>query len=338
MSNNKVLFIYTNLSTFIQVDISIIKQSFQLKSYSYKANNKLWLTAVEQVKLLFWIIGNIYKAKVVYIWFASYHSFIPILLAKLFKKPSYLVIGGYDVASIPEIGYGSFSKPIRVFFARYSIKYASLNLPVVDSLVEDIYKYVPSAKVKVIYTGYDAKLFSSNNIPKKNIILTVGTADNWQRIKIKGFDIFIKVAEKMPKIKFIIVGINKAVIKKYFKLPPNVEIIGKIPQKELIKYYQKAKIYAQFSIREGLPNVVCEAMLCKCIPVGFNTGGIPVAIGDCGFILKERSVDKAIEIIEKAMNSPESFGKKARERIMKNFTLEQRENKIISIIKRKDYS
>jgi hypothetical protein len=34
------------------------------------------------------------------------------------------------------------------------------------------------------------------------------------------------------------------------------------------------------------------------------------------------------------MNSPESLGKKARERIMKNFTLAQRENKIFSIMEK----
>lgn len=330
--NNRVLFIYTNLSTFVQTDISIIKQSFQLKSYSYNANKKLWLNAVEQVKLLFWVIGKIYKAKAVYIWFADYHSLIPILFARVFKKPSYLVIGGYDVTSIPEICYGSFSNPIRAFFTRYSIKYASLNLPVVDSLVENIYKYVPSAKVKVICTGYDAKLFSSNNIPKKNIILTVGTADNWQRIKIKGIDTFIKVAEKMPKIKFIMVGVNKVVIKKYFKLPPNVEIIEEIPQKELIKYYQKAKIYAQFSLREGLPNVVCEAMLCKCIPVGFNVGGIPIAIGDCGYILNNKDINEIVKVLNNIILSGNNMGKNARDRIIDNFSLEKRRKEIFEIL------
>ena len=106
------------------------------------------------------------------------------------------------------------------------------------------------------------------------------------------------------------------------------EILEKMRQNKLVEYYQKAKVYAQFSMREGLPNAVCESMLCKCIPVGFNNGGIPLAIGDCGFVLEERNVDRAVKLIEKAINSPENLGEKARERIIEKFPLENRKIKL----------
>ena len=34
-----------------------------------------------------------------------------------------------------------------------------------------------------------------------------------------------------------------------------------MPQEKLIPYYQKAKVYCQLSMREGLPNALCEALL-----------------------------------------------------------------------------
>jgi len=63
-----------------------------------------------------------------------------------------------------------------------------------------------------------------------------------------------------------------------------IKFTGIVPDEELIKYYQKAKVY-QLSEYEGLPNALCEAMLCECVPAGTRYCGIPTAIGDTGMCL-----------------------------------------------------
>ena len=329
-----MLFIYPGFSIFVTKDYQILTNHFQIKNFCYKTSKKLTVNLQSQIKMFIWLLKNIWLAKFIYIWFADYHSFLPILFTKILKKKSFLVLGGYDVTYIPEIKYGSFSNPLRAFCAKFSMRNATLCLPVSDNIEKDALERVPNAKTKIIYTGYSKDKFLPSKVEKQKIVLTVGAGDSLQRLKIKGIDFFIEIARAMPIYKFVVIGISKNALKYLSNIPNNVEILEKMEQNELIKFYQKAKVYTQFSMREGLPNVVCEAMLCECIPVGFNNGGIPIAIGDCGFILKGRSVDKAVKMIEKAMHSPESLGKKARERIMKNFTLEQRENKIISTIKR----
>ena len=46
------------------------------------------------------------------------------------------------------------------------------------------------------------------------------------------------------------------------KASHNVEFAGFVPHDQLASYYQRAKVYCQLSAYEGLPNALCEAMLC----------------------------------------------------------------------------
>jgi hypothetical protein len=99
-----------------------------------------------------------------------------------------------------------------------------------------------------------------------------------------------------------------------------------------LPYYQRAKVYAQLSISEGLPNVVCEAMLAGDIPVGTRRGGIPEAIGNTGFYVPYGDVQASAEAIKRALQSPEELGLKARARIMQLYPQQRREEALINII------
>lgn len=337
MEKKKTLFVYTSFSSFVKIDFEILSKRYDVKKYQFNNSKNIFKMIFEQIKLKIFLLLNIWKYDFIYCWFADYHSFLPILFGNIFGKKTFLVLGGYDVTYIPELKYGSFSTPIRTFCAKYSIKYATLNLSVSDNIERDALERIPKAKIQNIYTGYSKDKFFLNNTEKENVVLTVGSGDTLQRIRIKGIDFFIEVARKFPTYKFIIVGVSENALRFLKNIPANVEVIGKIKQKKLIEYYQKARVYAQFSMREGLPNAICESMLCECIPVGFNNGGIPIAIGDCGFILDERNVDKAVELIDKAMNSPINLREKARKRIINNFAYELRETKLHDLIKKVSY-
>lgn len=319
-----ILFIHPINSTFIKKDYELLTKWFIVKSFIYKARKNFILHIIFQSKLIFWLLFNIKKAQLIYIWFADYHSLLPVLFAKIFKKKSYLVLAGYDVVNIPQIQYGSFKNPVRAFFTKYSIKLSTLNLAVVESVAQEAKRKVPDANIEIVYTGYDKNKFYPA-AEKEDLVLTVSTGNTLQRLKIKGIDIFYEVAKKMPHYHFIIIGLGSNVQSQLGDLPDNLKIIEELDQKELLKYYQKAKVYAQFSMTEGLPNVVCEAMLCECIPIGFNIGGIPIAIGDAGYIVNEREIHNIMNMIELAMNADINLGKRARDRIVKKFPIEQRE-------------
>lgn len=326
-----ILMIYTSFSSFVKVDYEILSKNHTVRKFQYKNTKSILSHIKNQLKMLLWLLSNIGDCKIIYIWFADYHAFLPTILSKVFQKKTLLVLGGYDVTYIPEFNYGSFNNPLRAFCARYSINNATLNLAVADNIKKDALHYAPSARVEVLYTGYSENKFTPKYI-KNNEALSVCEATTLQRAFIKGADLLFETAKLLPQISFKIVALDEKLARSNFEVPHNIIFIDRISQNELIEYYQKASIYLQLSIREGLPNSVCEAMLCGCIPVGTNSGGIPIAIGDAGFISKNRDPKEISELILVALKENQQSRENARQRIIDNFSLNLRTEKLLSII------
>lgn len=286
----KILFIYTNYSSFVKTDFEILASENEVTQYQYKPVKGMSGNVIQILKQLFFLVFNIWRFDAIFIWFADYHSFLPVLFAKILGKKSFVVIGGYDVANIPELRYGSLSTPLRKTITLFTYKYAALCLPVVESLESKLKELCPSAKTKTIYTGYKLEKQTSLEQEREKIILTVSITDSQQRILIKGLDRFKELAEHLPDYQFYIVGVNEVVRNLFEPVPQNLFILPSLGQSELIAYYKKASFYAQFSRSEGLPNALCEGMLYGCIPLGTRVGGIPTAIGDMGLIVDEWNV------------------------------------------------
>lgn len=286
----------------------------------------------EQVKLKTFLLLNIWKFDSIYCWFADYHSFLPFLFGKIFGKRTFLVLGGYDVASIPSFNYGSYSKTIRTFCARNSMKMATMNLAVSNYVKKEALKIDPDINIELCYIGVDSQNFYPSSTIKENIILTVGNIDSLQRLKIKGIDFFCEVASKLPEYKFVIVGMSNRA-KNYLKnIPENLQIFRSIEHNELLQYYQKAKVYCQFSVIESFCVALVEAMLCGCIGIVTNVGALAEVIGDDGFVIENKTVNSAEEMIKKVINLDSEIGLKAFKRIKDKFSFEKRELKLLNLI------
>jgi len=328
----KILFIYTNYSTFVSTDFDILATENEVTKYRFKPVKGLFKTAVQFFKQLFYLVFNIWKFDVVFIWFADYHSFLPVLFARLIGKKSFVVIGGYDVANIPEYKYGSLSSPLRKKLTLFTFKYATCCLSVVEELENKIKQVCPKAKTKTIYTGYKFEGEKSTVFEQERgkIILTVSVTENRQRLYIKGLDRFRELAEKLPDYSFYLVGANENARHLFEPVPANLTLLPPMNQAGLKDYYTKASFYAQFSRSEGLPNALCEGMLYGCIPLGTKVGGIPAAIGNLGLLMDEWDVKTAAEYVKNNQNKAnrEAFSLRIKEKFDLGFRKEQLLNEI----------
>ncbi len=329
-----VLFIKPSNSTFILKDETFLQEEYRLFSHHYVFGNA-FRHLRSTIQMLFWLLRRLPTADVVIVWFADYHSWLPVLLAGMLGKPSILMVAGYDVARLPEYDYGVFVRRFRGWCARIALRNADLLCPVAASLSEDIHTHVGAVKglIKVIPFGFSAQKWFPAGEKESNLILTVSVGEDLRRMRIKGLDLFAAAAQRLPEYNFMIIGPQEEMLRHLRELQlPNLQLLPPLPPAELLARFQRAAVYAQFSIREGLPNAILEGMLCECIPVGVPAGGIPEAIGDAGFIASNRDVGTVVEALRQALAADRQLGRKARERTMALFSEERRRSALREII------
>ena len=283
------------------------------------------------------------RSKIVIIWFNDYHAFIPILFSKLFFKKSVIVVGGYDAIVDEQNGHGLFfKKGIRSKLAKINYSLASEIWVVHKSLekgcryakekfniVSGVRSFIDTKKliIKEINTGYDTRFWNYDTNNEKTGVLTAAFFSDERVINIKGLKIFNKLASLIPQFSFTIVGETKIQIEDFIDLSPNIDVIGVQTKTQMKELYQKHKFYFQGSRLEGLPNSVCEAMLCGCLPIGSRVFGIPDIIGNTG-ILFDTETDLALVKDFMLSELGEKDSKRARNRIISKFDISRRTEKI----------
>lgn len=359
--NNKgksqIIYIKPNDSSFIRGDQQILEKYYKLQPFLLKQLKSKLYYGVRIAKLFLMLISNIFIKNIVFVtWFADYHAAVMVFAARITGKKSVIFIGGQESISYPELNKGVYRKKIRGAFVKYALRNADLIIANHKSLIyhenfyynqaqphiDGISHYVKdlSTPVEIIYNGIDPLRFVRDyTIPKQeNLVLTVGTMTQKGDFYNKGFDLFIQTAEKNPQLDFILIGLHPDYLSwtednYHISKIPNLKVIPSFcPHDILNESYNKARVFVQASITEGMPNTLSEAMLLECIPVGSNVNGIPDAIGDTGVIILNRTVKDLETGIQQALNM--NTAQMARKRVMQLFSFEQREEKIIQVIRK----
>ncbi|MBI1804154.1 MAG: glycosyltransferase family 4 protein [Ignavibacteriae bacterium] len=316
-----ILFVAAFHAPFVQDDADTLEKNFNVKKYIGHG----YFAVVK-------IILNLMTADVVFCWFASVYAGVAVLVGRVLGIKSVIVVGGVDVAKEPELNYGIWLSPWRAKFVRYALRHADRVLVVDPSLRHDATRLAEYDGQNIAYvpTGYDCEKWKPTGV-KVPVVLTVAVVQDEARIKVKGLDVLLQAATRLPDTRFVIVGTTQK-IATALRVPSNVTFHPLMEREKLLPFYQHAKVYCQPSRREGLPNTLCEAMLCGCIPVASNVGGNPTAVGQAGLLFPSGSVEDLVKALEHALSLDEQASLKARARIVSLFPKEKREAELVRII------
>jgi glycosyltransferase involved in cell wall biosynthesis len=257
---------------------------------------------------------------------------LPIFFGRLSQKPSFLVIGGYDICRERALKYGAFCSRFRGFFSANSIRNCTVNLTVSKYVDRKVGFVFPMAKHEMIYNCINMQV---NEItPKKEkLILCVALIESQRTFLRKGIDTFLELASNIFDYKCVLIGPNKASMTLFpDPLPKNVTVFERLPHAELSSYFEKASFYCQLSRVEIFGIAIGEAMLNKCIPLVTNEGGMPEVIGQAGIIVPRNAHKIAAEIRRLESSDTSNQRDNCKYRIVNMFSSETRKKKLLETV------
>jgi teichuronic acid biosynthesis glycosyltransferase TuaC len=243
------------------------------------------------------------------------HYFYPdgvaaVLLGRRLGKPVVITARGTDVNLLPE-----YRVPRRLI--RWAAAQAAGLITVSEALRERLIELgVPGSRIQVLRNGVDLELFAPQDRAAARrelgldadgpIVLSVG----WL-IPRKGHDLAIRAAAAMPEVTLVIVGEGpKATTLKRLaaQLGSNerVRFLGSTPQEQLAAVYSAADVLVLASSREGLPNVVLEALACGTPVVASAVWGTPEVVAGpvAGRLIQERTPEAIAAAIRDLLADP----------------------------------
>jgi glycosyltransferase involved in cell wall biosynthesis len=319
----KILFVYSHLQSFVRSDLEILQKYFDVK--------KLRITTFKNPLNMFRLLFGMANVHLIYTWFAGTNAFFIVLFSIFLRKKSVVVVGGYEVAYVPEIGYGSLLSPFGRVKVKFVLRNATKLLAVSKSTFKEALHFTQPKRIAVVYNGVDVEKFRPlGDKDKEDLVITVANITELT-LKKKGLDTFVKASAYLPDIQFILVGKYNSSVEHLKRIAgSNVTFTGYVSDELLVALYRKAKVYCQLSAHESFGVALAEAMACGCVPVVTRRYALPEVVGDAGFYVPYGDPKAAAEAIKKALKS--NKGIEARERINEYFSLKARKRKLIKEI------
>ncbi|HTK82416.1 MAG TPA: glycosyltransferase family 4 protein [Bacteroidota bacterium] len=316
-----ILFIAAFQAPFVQEDIDILSKHFRVKTLIGHGFGQVLKIAL-----------GVLRADVVYCWFGSVYASVAVMIAGWIGIKSVIAIGGVDISKDERLNYGIWTSGWKSKFVRYAFRHASRLLVSDLSMKAAAMRLAEYSGANIVYVppALDSEFWKPLGV-KEEHILTVASAANHQRMRLKGFDILTEAARRLPQFTFHVVGVDPTVT---FELQPpaNMTFYPARPRKELLPFYQSAKIYCQPSVHEALCYTLREAMLCECIPVASEVGGMTTAVSGIGVLVPPENVDALVGGLLRAMRMTHEAGEKGRARMVALYAKEKREAELPRLV------
>jgi len=230
-------------------------------------------------------------------------------LARILRKPLLLTAFGSDVSQIP-----AYALPRRALL--WAARQAPLMTVVCQALKDELVRLgVPADRMRVILHGVDLKLFQppAERAALRNSLGLVGPTliSVGHLIDRKGHDIAIRAMPDLPDHTLLIVGDGPrdAVLRQLVRelgLGDRVRFLGHVDQAQLPALMGAADVLVNCSDREGIANVLIEAMACGTPVAATAVWGSPEAVTApaAGLLLRDRSAGALVDGIRALLAAP----------------------------------
>ncbi len=319
----KVLYVSGRRNTFTRIDREILEDAFEVEEHFQPGALPRPVELARKLR----------RCDVVFGWAASWHTLYALNAAAAMRRPSVLVIGGFDTAAVPEISYGNQLGRVRRSRARLTIARASrliTNSRFSLAEIEENLGLGPD-RVRVVYHGLADRFGTPDPGARADLALTVGVVYRENLLR-KGHLPFVQAAAELPEVRFVLAGKlqDEAGAQLREMAAANVELTGWLEDDELDTLFRSARVYVQASVHEGFGLSLAEAMLAGAVPVVTEAGALPEVVGRTGVRISEPSAEAVADGVRRALELGPEAGLDARRRILAEFPLEARRDGIVA--------
>jgi glycosyltransferase involved in cell wall biosynthesis len=320
----RVLYVHSRKASFVAIDRAILAERYEVEDL-YQPGRLPDPVAV---------VRGVLRADLVFGWFASWHTFLPITLAWILRRPSVMVVGGFDTANMPDIGYGYQQGGLRRLASRWIMRRAGRLVTNSEYSLGELERNasVPAARVTVIHHGVPDPFGALPPERKRREALTVGHLVR-STLEQKGHRPFVAAARELPDVAFTFVGRwhDDAIDDLRAIAGDNVEFTGWLSDDELLERYRRAAVYVQASRHEGFGLAVAEAMLAGCVPVVMDVTAMPEVVGDAGVLISSQDAGAVAAGVRRALDAGPAAARRARDRIVSAFPMARRREGILHV-------
>ena len=323
----RILYVHSRKASFVAIDRDILAEEWEVEDYFQPG----------RLPNLVRLIPAVARADLVFGWFASWHTFFPITLAWLLHKPSVQIIGGFDTANMPDIGYGYQQGGLRRWASRWIMRRAGRLVTNSHYSRSEIAANtpIPPERVTVVHHGVPDPFGPLDDSSEREpLALTVGHLVKTTLMQ-KGHQPFVEAARHLPDVRFVFVGKwhDDAIEHLRSLAPENVEFTGWLSDQELQALYRRASVYVQASRHEGFGLAVAEAMLAGCIPVVTEVTAMPEVVDGAGVLIPSQEPETVAEGVREALGRGPDAHRAARERIVAEFPIAIRREGIQRVVR-----
>jgi len=296
IKKTKVVYIGDVNSIFCEEDTAILSQDFDITPIYLDLGKKNYFKLF--ISGVFKILPSILFSDVSITWTADLHTAYVVFISKLLRKPTIVIISGYEVCNMPEINYGLQSTKIKGGIVRWILQNATI-------ITVPSYAY----KQKVFeLIGVTAELLpncseipNSSNESKLPVVVMIagqyGNADDF--IALKGLVTYDAIAKAIPEISFYLIGKVDEDIKKRCN---SITFIGRRNREEIGALLNRTKVYCQLSYTESFSVALLEAIQFGCVPVVTDKDGMAELVRDNGYKIKYGDIEAGINAVKNALN------------------------------------
>lgn len=294
----------------------IIFNYYKTKYKKYRLNDRIEIIDVPKSLTIATFIAFIYTLKYRIKIYHMHGGFINFQLLGI-------LLGRKNIVKTTLMGSDDFDtltkkKRWRIWF--FSLRRTTKNIVLSDKVREINTKYIDSSKIVKISNGVLVPAMCPKLTEKENSFCFVGLVCKRKRT-YESIQYFIDNYSMIPETKMYVIGpyqdikdsakFSNEYVNKCFNLiakhglNDRVIFTGMVTKDQTQEFFSKCKALLFFSEKEGMPNVVLEAMANNCVPIISKMEGVAKEIFDDsvgGFIVDDMKSKVSIDMIEKLID------------------------------------